>query len=124
MEAIATAVERGREMKDLIYRQDAIDAIDVKNVNKGIISALQSIIEELPPAQQWTPVSEGLPKLKDGHYVSGWVLCSDNEERICFGRVEETVFGQMLWNCERDGVSGKVLAWMPLPEPYKGDVEK
>ena len=37
--------------KDTIYRQEAIDAIDVKNVNKGIISALQSIIEELPPAQ-------------------------------------------------------------------------
>ena len=37
--------------KDTIYRQKAIDAIDVKNVNKGIISALQSIIEELPSAQ-------------------------------------------------------------------------
>ena len=40
-----------RMSKDTIYRQEAIDAIDVKNVNKGIISALQSIIEELPPAQ-------------------------------------------------------------------------
>ena len=38
-------------MSDLISRQAAIDAIDVKNVNKGIISALQSIIEELPSAQ-------------------------------------------------------------------------
>ena len=40
-----------RMSKDTIYRQKAIDAIDVKNVNKGIISALQSIIEELPSAQ-------------------------------------------------------------------------
>ena len=38
-------------MSDLIDRQAAIDAINVKNVNKGIISALQSIIEELPSAQ-------------------------------------------------------------------------
>ena len=107
-------------MNDLIGRQAAIDAIDVKNVSKGIISALQSIIVELPPAQQWIPMTERLPKLKESHYVSEWVLCSDNEERICFGRVEENVFGEMLWNCERDGVSGKVVAWMPLPEPYRG----
>lgn len=38
-------------MSDLIDRQAAIDAINVKNVNKGIISALQSIIEELPSVQ-------------------------------------------------------------------------
>lgn len=38
-------------MSDLIDRQAAIDAIDVKNVHKGIISALQSIIRELPSAQ-------------------------------------------------------------------------
>lgn len=38
-------------MKDLIYRQDAIDAVDVKSVNEGIVSALQSIIEELPSAE-------------------------------------------------------------------------
>lgn len=36
---------------DCISRAAAIKAIDVKNVNKGIISALQSIIEELPSAQ-------------------------------------------------------------------------
>ena len=69
---------------------------------------------------EWVPVTDRLPKLKESHYVSGWVICSDNEERICFGRVEENIFGQMLWNCERDGVSGKVVAWMPLPEPYRG----
>lgn len=73
-----------------------------------------------PSTQQWIPVTKRLPKLNEGHYVSEWVLCSDNEERICFGRVEENVFGQMLWNCERDGVSGKVVAWMPLPEPWEG----
>lgn len=41
-------------MDDLISRQAAVDAIEVKNVNKGIISALQSIIEELPSAQPFT----------------------------------------------------------------------
>jgi len=39
--------EEGREA----LKQAAIDAINVKNVNKGIISALQSIIEELPSAK-------------------------------------------------------------------------
>jgi len=39
--------EEGREA----LKRAAIDAINVKNVNKGIISALQSIIEELPSAK-------------------------------------------------------------------------
>ena len=118
-------------MRDLIDRQELIYSLEYlpfyhefwKNEGyEGLWKSEDVInrIKNMPSAQQWTPVSEGLPKLKDGHYVSGWVLCSDNEERVCFGRVEENVFGQMLWNCERDGVSGKVVAWMPLPEPFKG----
>ena len=51
-------------MSDLISRQAAIDAIDVKNVNKGIISALQSIIEELPsadrPQGEWKSVKASI----------------------------------------------------------------
>ena len=56
-------------MNDLIYRQDAIDAIDVKNVNKGIISALQNIIEELPSAQ---PDNDMVHLQKEQAYLRGW----------------------------------------------------
>lgn len=48
------AQESKQDADDTISRKAAIKAIDVKNVNKGIISALQSIIEELPSAQPET----------------------------------------------------------------------
>ncbi len=108
METIAPAVERGREMKDLIYRQDAIDAIDVKNVNEGIVSALQSIIEELPSAQQWTPVEKETPILPN------IVLVCDSLGKILF---DSYIDGSWTY-CPY------VVAWMPLPEPYQGgDIE-
>ena len=39
-----------------------------------------------------------------------------------FAELEENIFGQVGWNCERDDEYheplGEVIAWMPLPEPY------
>lgn len=38
-------------MNDLISRQAAIDAVDVDNLHRGIVEALQNIISELPSAE-------------------------------------------------------------------------
>ena len=38
-------------MDDLISRQAAIDAVDIGNLHRGIVDALQNIISELPSAQ-------------------------------------------------------------------------
>jgi len=133
MDAIAGTVERGREMKDLIYRQDAIDALfsEGRNVDsryfltERIIHESDAIeaISMLPSAQQWTPVTEGLPKITE-HHVSEVVICYLSNGAYCFGSLEENPFGQTRWSCERDDEYyqpvGKVLAWMPLPEPFKG----
>ena len=37
-------------MTDLISRQAAIEAVDIGNLHKGIVDALQNIISELPSA--------------------------------------------------------------------------
>ena len=67
-------------MSDLIDRQAAIDAINVKNVNKGIISALQSIIEELPSAQpERTCVNCGRTVNNGGWYADGRTRCPIEE---------------------------------------------
>ena len=92
-------------MKDLIYRQDAIDAIDVKNVNKGIISALQNIIEELPSAQQWIPMSERPPEKPGRYFVTN-----------CEFEVDWNIWVNGEWLFQNDAP----IAWMNLPEPYEG----
>lgn len=101
-------------MKDLIYKQDAIDAIDVKNVNEGIVSALQSIIEELPSAQQWIPVSERLPI----DFIDRRILVSTVSPT---GRrsVDIGLWEGGKWTTYFPIGDDRVTAWMPLPEPYE-----
>lgn len=105
-------------MDDLISRQAAIEAFDGAKVdeqdcteydigyNDGIDFAV-SRLSVLPSAQQWMPCSKGLPK-KDGDY---YVTTHDGQiTRLLFikGLSEE------YWmQC--------ATAWMPLPEPYKGE---
>lgn len=45
---------------DLISRQDAIDAVDVKCLHRGIVKGIQEIIEDLPSAK---------PKRKKGEWI-------------------------------------------------------
>lgn len=46
-------------MNDTIYREQAIDAVDIGNLHPGIVEALQNIISELPSAEKtgkWTKI--------------------------------------------------------------------
>ena len=71
--------------------------------------------------QKWIPCSDRLPD-KDGRYLIyydyGCIECLDYADG---------------WNCRRDYLSGEiyrdyeshsVVAWMPLPEPYKGKINE
>lgn len=72
--------------------------------------ALDFAIELLSAEDEWIPCSERLPK------VGEQVLCCDSQSRVFTSALTEiasngmTFFGQ---HC-------KVIAWMPLPKPYKG----
>ena len=64
--------------------------------------------------QKWIPVSEKLPN----HYQR--VLCYFKYEPESPDIISEnTYIGGGMWMSER----GKVVAWMPLPEPYKGETD-
>ena len=115
-------------MSDLIDRQAAIDALMERKIERkpcGINSALE-IIKELPSAQpdQWIPCSERLPDIGE-HHVSELCIVYCSNGAYGFAELEENIFGQVGWDCERDDEYheplGEVLAWMPLPEPYKGE---
>ena len=97
--------------KDAVYRQDAIEA--VKHAWAKDLEPSQ-YIESLPsaqPKQQWIPCSERLPD-KEGQYLvtdeAGGVVSI-----ICdvFFHYDD---GAPTWL-----LSQNVVAWMPLPEPYK-----
>lgn len=109
-------------MDDLIRRQAAIDALMaweegsvwdeecLKHRGEPYWVAPSDVIEQLPSAQpepQWIPCSERLPSKADH---------KDNMVLVCYGN------GSVRFNTYMNGwVQGNPVAWMPLPESYKGE---
>ena len=96
-------------MSDLISRQAAIDAVS----DCGI--CIQRIVD-LPyaqPEQRWIPCSERLPEHGGRYLIS-----------VLDGTNRRTTVAPYLPRCKAWTMTGrmaywKVIAWLPLPEPYR-----
>jgi hypothetical protein len=111
---------------DAISRQAALDEIISRLGISGEKYLLESeryiyqIIKDLPPVtpkQRWIPVSEGLPDERQSvlvwcpEYRNMYCAYLKNKNWWIFG-----AFSQIIPNA--------VIAWMPLPEPYKTESEE
>lgn len=76
----------------------------------GVLKAI-SIINEQPKVGEWIPVEERLPE-QSLNSVIGW---DTYRERCVF--VQYYMNEWILGNHE----SVNIVAWQPLPEPYKGE---
>lgn len=79
---------------------------------------IREVINSQPALNQerkWIPCSERLPKEDGSYLVSGKWESGKESVGDCEFSVEDGYF-QTAWNFD-------VLAWMPLPEPYKGVTE-
>ncbi len=99
-------------MDDLIKRQDAITAYCEHECGKGMTrencGAIDcgTIFDDIPSAQQWIPCKERLPE-KTGWYAVK--VASSDDLRMVYGYESIT--------------AEQFDAWMPLPEPWKGEKE-
>ena len=129
-------------MSELISKQTAIDALKehralycdntpdtfskLSYTEKSRVDELDTAIAtlvNLPSAQpHWIPCGDRLPK-KDGLYLCWYEYYHWNKEKI----LPEYGIGYYdsdfnFWGGEvTNGKDAKVLAWMPLPDPYKGE---
>ena len=103
-------------MDDLISRQDAINELSycqtylfdtLDRDPKISLEDVKYAIEQLPSAQQWIPCSERLPD-QNGKYLVVGRQKAINILKFDGGRW----YGK--WG---------VVAWMPLPEPYREETE-
>lgn len=105
-------------MSDLIRRQDAIDAWD--KLSKRGRTEFDQVLMTLPSAEPktgWIPVSERLPDDSDCYLVTtSW----GDVEQIWFAHKKDYDITESEW-WETDD---NPVAWMPLPEPYKGGEEE
>ena len=108
-------------MSDTIYRQAAIDAVNTAlfpkiNTAKDAEKALKAL-PSAQPEQRWIPCSERLPKGK-GRYLVWYTLGGAYmgiRTALCYP-------GDWIeWHIDGIPEIGRVLAWMPLPEPYTED---
>lgn len=118
-------IKKGKEMSDLISRQDAINSLNGKlritgGVNADVIqkyiNCVLDNIRNLPSAEpKWIPCSERLPEYGTKCLVT-YALHEHNDciVTISYCYVQKEGF----WSDRPFG--HKVIAWMPLPEPYKG----
>lgn len=110
-------------MDEYISRQAAIDLFDVPDADGMFTSCGYAMreLKKLPPAQQWIPCSERLPKKSGKYYVSGgdkvWIC-----EFLIIPNFTVKSIGKTCGWC--NNVSKPVVqAWMQPPEPYKGEEE-
>ena len=125
-------------MKDTIYRADAIKAVKdayvmdaiYEVISEDIIKAL-SALPSADAVQGWIPVEEQPPEFPclvcdaNGNQPSvplGIVTITDEEhgEWHIDGRLWDTkIFFKGEW-CSQTGYGNRIIAWTPLPKPYKG----
>lgn len=86
-----------------------IDICDGKLVELEIV---MKIIQEQPKADEWIPCSEIMPD------VSGYYLATFKIGSISFVSIK--YFSSECFRWENTG-NGKITAWQPLPEPWRGE---
>ena len=119
---------RGNDMDDLISRQMALDMFglsgntrkyggDHSGYDTRMLYEIQDTLESLPaaqPEQHWIPVSERLPE-ESGKYlvtVLDGIGKRTTSAPYHLRSKSWTLTGRMAY--------WKVIAWMELPDPYRG----
>ena len=116
---------------DLISRQAVLDILEREghkwgNDYRDWVDAVNEV-ETLPsvnpqePKTGWIPVSERLPKVADCYAVTR-KIGSDLIVDACFFDGKNTWHHDNRTNHERNYLTN-IIAWMPLPEPYKAESE-
>ena len=122
-EFVEKLIEQIRKKKE--YHKDFYEKMGCTEHDKDLHKATQlafdecmEIVEELSKEYKsdgWIPVSERIPEGKESHKVL--VTDEDGIMAVCYF-LEVTKKFKVCWDGEE--FQG-VVAWQPLPEPYKGE---
>ena len=120
--------------QDLISGQDAIALVikaihgtDNKEIQEYLFDGLRKQMWSLPsadrPTGRWVPTSEGLPDFGDTFLVT--VMVGAKRETDVASSFGSYIDG--FWDTFTDWIEDEechVVAWMPMPEPYREDGEE
>lgn len=111
--------------EEAIKRLNKIKAIYKGMDNKSDVKALDMAIESLDQEPKWIPCSERLPKEENKHY---WICTDCGYQCECRWTNVNHFWTDLTtdwhWHIMDVPQYSKVVAWMPLPEPYKEESEE
>lgn len=103
-------------MQDIVNRYKLVTARDFLEMIEQLLADLEQDEKE----NGWIPVSERLPEIKRD-YVECYLV---TDGRFCwmayYIREKEWIFADCT-NCKNKIDWTGIVAWMPLPKPYKED---
>ncbi len=86
--------------------------------------AIDMAIEALK-AQEWIPCNERMPEVSDYYLIQHSRHICQDEMAVAFYSVEEAELDKnYTWEFKPFADCKEVIAWMPLPEPYKAESEE
>ena len=109
------------------FNDDAEDNIIYAHADIAydVISTVIDKINEQPKVLEWTPCSEQLPKETEKEIINGiynlyLVTLEDGTDGIgAYLHYEKAWLTRKLYRQKDFSTDNTVVAWMPLPEPYK-----
>lgn len=116
-------------MSDLISRQSLLNNLeryrelfswDDGDRERAILSRVIKELQSMPSAPRWIPVSERLPEARRSVILS----TKDWSGEGCYW---ETTVHHVIWKGYRWNATywdDEVIAWMPLPEAWRGEEDK
>ena len=124
------AIDADALMKDICDSLDQMTDIGIAVDGDWLWAKLNDAIDNAPtiePERRWIPCSERLPDEKDAGILKK--LGTEKRSEYVLATVEVkgermtvtacTYDGRWDWNMKYAFPDFKVVAWMPLPEPYK-----
>ena len=93
--------------------------IDLGKMAEGVVKSLR---EKGVFVSRWVPVSERLPE-KDGRYLA-YIINPYNDKLRYIMTCEYFVNTPHPWCPDDECSSNNVVAWMPLPEQYKIELQE
>lgn len=111
-------------MSDLISKRELYHKLG-EAYNQGVLTwganeVIKDIIGECDSVEnkgEWIPVSERLPE------KNVWVLVTVEQSGKRFQEIMRRNNYIEAWTDNIDNYTDEITAWMPLPEPYKGERE-